>query len=41
MSDLLTHVNRHGKDGRLKNSGLLLAGLASMFTLTVLIGHDH
>ncbi len=41
VSDLLPHVNRHGKNGRLRNSGLMLLGLVAMFALSLAIGHDH
>jgi zinc and cadmium transporter len=41
VSDLLPHVNRHGKEHRLRNIGGLGAGLAMMFALTFLTGHSH
>ncbi len=41
VSDLLPHVNRHGKNGRLRNSSLLALGLAAMFGLSLLLGHEH
>jgi zinc and cadmium transporter len=41
VSDLLPHVNRHGKDNRLKNIVAMVAGLGAMFALTLLTGHEH
>lgn len=42
VSDLLPYVNRHGKDGRLRNVLGLLFGLAFMFALSIFTGeHSH
>ncbi len=41
VSDLLPHVNRHGKDKRFRNVLGLAGGLALMFALTFLPGHAH
>ncbi|MGQ0508883.1 MAG: ZIP family metal transporter [Myxococcaceae bacterium] len=41
VSDLLPHVNRHGKNGRLKNIVLLGVGLLAMFLLSKITGQAH
>jgi zinc and cadmium transporter len=41
VSDLLPHVNRHGKQGRLSHILGMAAGLALMFALTFVTGHGH
>jgi len=41
VSDLLPHVNRHGKQGRLKNVLSLVAGLLAMFLLGQISPHSH
>ncbi len=41
VSDLLPHVNRHGKDGRLRNIVGLSAGLLVMFLLRYALPHEH
>lgn len=41
VSDLLPHVNRHGREGRLRNIGGLALGLALMFALMWATGHRH
>lgn len=41
VSDLLPHVNRHGKDGRLKHIVALSLGLATMFGVGQLLPHGH
>ncbi len=40
VSDLLPHINRHGKDRRLRNVVGLLLGLALMFVLSLFL-EDH
>ena len=41
VSDLLPHVNRHGKDGRIGHSFALAGGLAMMFVVGRLLPHGH
>jgi zinc and cadmium transporter len=42
VSDLLPHINRHGKDKRLRNVLALLAGLGVMFVFSLFLHeHDH
>jgi zinc and cadmium transporter len=41
VSDLLPHVNRHGKDGRLKHITALISGMALMFALTTFTHGEH
>lgn len=41
VSDLLPHVNRHGKQGRLANIAALLFGLSLMFALTAFTHEPH
>lgn len=41
VSDLLPHVNRHGKDGRFRNIAALVLGLFVMFALTLVAPHEH
>lgn len=42
VSDLLPHVNRHGKDSRVQNVLALLAGMALMAALARFVGdHGH
>lgn len=40
-SDLLPHVNRHGRAGKLSNILALAAGLLLMFALTLISSHAH
>jgi zinc and cadmium transporter len=41
VSDLLPHVNRHGKDRRWPNVAAMLGGLASMYVLAQISPHVH
>ncbi len=41
VSDLLPHVNRHGKDHRLRTILAMGSGLLLMFLLTFVTGHEH
>jgi zinc and cadmium transporter len=41
VSDLLPHVNRHGKDNRGRNLVALAAGLLLMLTLSQVMGHPE
>jgi zinc and cadmium transporter len=42
VSDLLPHINRHGREGRLRHIGGLLAGLLVMLVLSwVVPEHAH
>lgn len=41
VSDLLPHVNRHGRDKRLANLMSLGFGLVLMFVVSRLVGHPH
>lgn len=41
VSDLLPHVNRHGKEGRLVNIASMAFGLLVMFGLTYVTEHSH
>ncbi len=41
VSDLLPHVNRHGKEGRSRSILALALGLLVMFALTFVTGHEH
>lgn len=41
VSDLLPHVNRHGKDRRVRILAAMAGGLVLMFLLTFITGHEH
>ncbi len=41
VSDLLPRMNRHGRQGRLGNVAALIGGLAVMFGLSLVTGHEH
>jgi len=41
VSDLLPHVNRHGKEGRGRNIAALAVGVLLMFALTLITPHEH
>lgn len=41
VSDLLPHVNRHLKEGRFGHLAGMALGLAAMFALTFVTGHEH
>src|SRR5256885_1569436 len=41
VSDLLPHINRHGRDRKLANIGGLLAGVLIMFAPTLALPEDH
>jgi zinc and cadmium transporter len=41
VSDLLPHVNRHGRERRLGTLAAMAIGLLVMYLLTFITGHDH